>query len=377
MERTHGTTILVAATLVLGAIAGAGLVAAEDFPSATDGDPSNGEEIRSAEDDDDQAFAINYTFRPRNHRPGNENGYAEHYAEGLTENGTLHQVLLISEGMGFSDCTPGNTGAFGIDRGNDDPGTKTQFSLLSAFKSYNSGEDYINITFYREETLAGEPVEGTVYDQVVASQRDCYDNPSEPGWYRINGTITGNVAGGTETDYVIRDLSNYFYICDCDSRAEAEETLGPPPNESGDGRDGADDGEDSTGGETVTATATPADEDATMATPTATAAPADEEPATATATRTATATATQTAAAASAGENTPTATAASTDDSGAGTTATATAAQGTSGQQQGGASNQGQGDGPATPTVGDGPGFGAVVALLGALLATAALARRR
>lgn len=47
--------------------------------------------------------------------------------------------------------------------------------------------------------LAGEPVNGTVYDQVVASQRDCYDSPSEPGWYRINGTITGDVAGGTGT----------------------------------------------------------------------------------------------------------------------------------------------------------------------------------
>ncbi len=118
---------------------------------------------------------------------------------GLTENGTLRRIRLISEGVGFADCEPGNTGAFGIDRGNDDPGTTTQVSLLSAFESYDSGADYIDITFYREETLAGEPVNGTVYGQVVASQRDCYDSPSEPGWYRINGTITGNVAGGTGT----------------------------------------------------------------------------------------------------------------------------------------------------------------------------------
>lgn len=375
MKRRNGLTVLLVAMLVLGSVAGLGLVAAEDFPSASDGDLSNGEVIRAAEDDDDQAFAINYTFRLRNRQPGNQDGYAEHYAEGITENGTLHRILLVSEAMGFSNCEPSNTGAFGIDRGNDDSGTTTQFSLLSAFKSYNSGEDYINITFYKEKTLAGEPVSGSVYDQIVATQRDCYDNPSEPGWYRINGTITANVAGGTETDYVIRDLSNYFYICDCDSRAEAEETLGPPPSETGDETDSSDSTDDGPATSTATATATPGSsaDDASTATVTETDAPDDETTATRTTTATDTATATATAettGTAPPGDGqTPTT---SMTDAGGAVEATATA---TAGQRA--ASSRGPATGVSTPTIGDGPGFGALTALLGALLATLALGRRR
>lgn len=369
MDARNGTVGLVAAMLLLGTAAGVGVVTAEDFPSATDGDVANGEEVRSAEDDDDQVFRINYTFRLRNHQPGHEDGYAEHYAVGLTENGTLHRIRLVSEPMGFSDCEPGNTGAFGIDRGNDDPGTTTQVSLLSAFKNYDSGEDYIDITFYEEETLAGEPVNGTVHDQVVASQRDCYDNPSEPGWYRINGTITGNVAGGTETDYVIRDLSNYVYICDCDSRAEAEETLGPPPNEAS--NDDTDGGSGGSAGSDPTATTT----ETTTATPTGTATASATATTTATATASATATdtpttdrstATRTAGSERTGVDTPT------------TTDTA-ATRSTESWSTGSESTESRPvarAGIRTPTVADGPGLGAASAVA-ALLATLALLSQR
>lgn len=360
MDARNGTVGLVTAMLLLGTAAGVGVVTAEDFLSATDGDVANGEEVRSAEDDDDQVFRINYTFQLRNHQPGHEDGYAEHYAVGLTENGTLHRIRLVSEPMGFSDCEPGNTGAFGIDRGNDDPGTTTQVSLLSAFKNYDSGEDYIDITFYEEETLAGEPVNGTVHDQVVASQRDCYDNPSEPGWYRINGTITGNVAGGTETDYVIRDLSNYVYICDCDSRAEAEETLGPPPSEaSNDDTDGGSGG--SAGSDPTATTTTP--------TETATATPTETATASATATDTPTtdrSTATRTAGSERTGVDTPT-----TTDTAA-TRSTESGSTGSESTESGPVARAGI----RTPTVGDGPGFGAASAVV-ALLATLALLSQR
>jgi hypothetical protein len=358
-----------AAVLVLATVAGVGLATAADFPSATDGDLSNGEELKSAEDDDDQILDTNYTFVVANHQPGAE-GSARHFAVGLTENITLHRIKLYSEDIGYSNCEPDNTAAFGIDRGNDNPGTNTDVSLLTSFKSYTSEEDFIDIKYYKEDKLAGGPIQAYVDDQVVAAQNGCYDNPSEPGWYRINGTITGSSNGDTTTDYKVRDLSGYFYVCDCASRKEAESTLGPPPNEDG----GGDGGDTSTPTATAaaTATATPSGSDDPTATATGTATATVTATASATATTTAAATATATANDDSGEDertNTPTATTASSGDGGSANTDTATTTR-----------QPAQGDAPdsgavGTPTIGSGPGFGAGTALLGGLVALL-LARR-
>jgi len=379
MDGTDGGTIVVVALLILGSITGTGLVAAEDFASSSDGDLTNGEVIKVGEDDDDQVKDINYTFVLADHTPGKEVD-ARHFAVGLTENATLHRIKLYSEDFGYSNCEPDNTAAFGIDRNDDDPGTNTDVSLLTSFKSYTSEENFIDITYYKEEKLAGSPIGGSVYDQIVAAQNGCYDNPSEPGWYRINGTITGSTNGDTTTDYKIRDLSQWIYICDCSSRAEAESKLGPPPGQGGSGSDG----DGGSGGSTPTATAT--------ATETTAAAPS-ESTATATATVTATATATATATT----TTTETATAAPSDGGGDGSddggnarTSTGTATPGTDGgdgpdgdssaatataAQQPAQGDAGAGQ-PSTPTVGDGPGFGVVVTLGGALLAGLLALRR-
>ncbi|WP_254830414.1 PGF-CTERM sorting domain-containing protein [Haloglomus salinum] len=378
MDGTDAGTVLVVALLLLGSIAGAGLVAAEDFASSSDGDLTNGEVIKVGEDDDDQVKDINYTFVIADHTPGKEVD-ARHFAVGLTENATLHRIKLYSEDFGYSNCEPDNTAAFGIDRNDDDPGTNTDVSLLTSFKSYTSEEDFIDIKYYKEEKLAGSPIGGSVYDQIVAAQNGCYDNPSEPGWYRINGTITGSTNGDTTTDYKIRDLSQWIYICDCSSRAEAEQQLGPPP-----GQDGSDSGDSGSGDSTPTATAT--------ATETATAAPGES---TATATATVTATATPEATATATATATETATAAPSDGGGDGSdgggnapTSTATATPGTDGGGEAGDDSSAatatqqpaQGDAgagqPSTPTVGDGPGFGVVAALVGALLAGVLALRR-
>jgi hypothetical protein len=376
MNGTDTLAILTAAALLLAPAVGAGVVAAEDFPSVSDGDLSNGEVLKVAEDDDDQVKQINYTFVLADHTPGKEVS-AKHFAVGLTENATLHRIKLFSEDFGYSNCEPDNTAAFGIDRGDDDPGTKTDVSLLTSFKKYTSEEDFIDILYYKEDKLAGSPISGSVYDEIVASQNGCYDNPAEPGWYRINGTITGSSNGDAQTDYKIRDLSQWIYICDCSSRAEAERTLGPPPGQESDGGSGDGGGSDST--PTPTATATPdagaADEPTATAAATATRTPTATVTATATATRTATATATRTATATAirtaTAMGTATATAA---DSGpgapsGGSTATATTAGGNdaatasaTAARQGGPRQQSD---AATPTIGAGPGFGAVAAVLG------------
>jgi hypothetical protein len=333
MNGTDTLAILTAAALLLAPAVGAGVVAAEDFPSVSDGDLSNGEVLKVAEDDDDQVKQINYTFVLADHTPGKEVS-AKHFAVGLTENATLHRIKLFSEDFGYSNCEPDNTAAFGIDRGDDDPGTKTDVSLLTSFKKYTSEEDFIDILYYKEDKLAGSPISGSVYDEIVASQNGCYDNPAEPGWYRINGTITGSSNGDAQTDYKIRDLSQWIYICDCSSRAEAERTLGPPPGQESDGGGGDGGGSDPT----PTATSTPdtggaSDPTATAAaTATRTATATPTVTATATATHTATATATHTATATTAATATGTATPTAGDsESGApsgGSTATATAAGG-------------------------------------------------
>jgi PGF-CTERM protein len=369
------TTTLATALLVIAAVAGAGLVAADDLPSATDGDLTNGEELKSAQDDDDQVLPINYTFGPRNHQPGLTDGYGEHYAVGLTENITLHRIKIYSEAVDYANCEPGNTAAFGIDRGNDEAGTATDVSLLSSYKSYNSEADFIDIKYYKEEALAGGPIGFNTVDQVVAAQRNCYDNPSEPGWYRINGTITGSTNGNTNTDYKVRDLSQWIYICDCTSRSQAESKLGPPPGQS-------DDADTSTPSPTATATATatatptpaPADGSDSTATPTPTPTPTASPTATAIPTATATATTTATAtpdqSSGSGGSGTPTATptrASGGGDSGDGAAATSSPAPGR---------DRGTGDAPRTPTVGAGPGFGVLAALAGVVL-TGLLVRRR
>jgi PGF-CTERM protein len=372
MDGRDGISVLVAATLLLVSVTGVGLVAAEDFPSATDGDLSNGEVIKVAEDDDDQVKDINYTFVLADHTPGAEVD-ARHFAVGLTENATLHRIKLYSEDIGYSNCEPDNTAAFGIDRNDDNPGTNTDVSLLTSFKSYTSEEDFIDIKYYKEDKLAGSPIGGSVYDQIVAAQNGCYDLPSEPGWIRINGTITGSTNGDTTTDYKIRDLSQWVYICDCSSRAEAEQTLGPPP-----GQGGSDDGStDSTPTATATATATPesGDSDDVTATATATATSTATAASTATATATGTATATATSSGGDGGTTTSTATATPESSGGDGSGPSENTATATAAPQQGQSDPGGPGQ-ASTPTIGDGPGFGVGAALLGTL-AAGLLALRR
>jgi hypothetical protein len=291
------------------------------------------------EDDERQVFPINLTYEPLDHTPGATGVSYELYASGLVENGTLHGLRLRSADFDYADCTPSDTSAFGIDRGNDDSGTTIDKSLLTAYETYQSSSNMIDLTFYKESGLGAERVNGSVYDQLVAAQRGCIDNPDEPGWYRVNGRLNGSTKYDTKTDSTIRAGSQYTYICDCANEQEARETLGPPPNE----RD-----EQSTPSSTTT-TGTPPTET------TATSTPAPTRTAQATATPTASTTAKQ-------NRNTdqPTASAgtgtARSTSTAASTRSTRTARRGTA--------TGGSNAGLTTPTVGSGPGFGVLVALL-------------
>jgi hypothetical protein len=310
----------------------------------------------------------NYTFSPQDHTPGLENGAAEHYAVGLEKDLTaLHTIVVTSQEFDFSDCSADKTTAFGIDRGNDDPGTQTDESLLTKYKSISFQPNKIIVKFNKEDGLGSSTVGLKTDDQIVAAGRNCYDNPDKKGWYQVQGMLNGSTNDDSKTDYEINVKTHYIYVCDCDSRQEAVDKLGPPPSESSDGGSSGDGG---SGGSTATPTATPT---------------ASSGGGNGGGGSTSTSTATPTAGAG--GRNTATTT--STTGTGNGTTSgtangnttgTATAATGTTATGGSGTTATGGGN-PAggansTPTENSGPGFG-LVAALGALLASGAVALRR
>jgi hypothetical protein len=370
----EGPTVLMVATLVLAAPLG--VLAATPLTVGPAGASTTGAAPHGAD--------ANFTATLDNHAPGTTDAN-NYYAAGLREEmQAMHTIVLSSEAFQFDSCSASQVRAFGLDRGNDDPGTETDESLLSAYQKIIFEEHQITVKFYEEEKLAGGPVSVAPEDQIVARGDNCIQTPSEPGWYRIDGKINGSTNGDTTADFSQSTTSHYVYVCDCSSRADAEQQLGPPPGQGGSGTDEGTDGGSSTATPTPTATATPTPDsggdsgERTTATATPTTTPTPTPTATVTrtdaggsssggdgsgeTTETATTTATTTATATSGGGG-------GSGGSGSGSgaaTATATAAGG------GGSG----GPGPATPTVGAGPGFGAV-ATLGGLLGAALLALRR
>lgn len=336
-ERTQSTSVALTMLVVLAA-AGVGLVAATGSVAANHDSPANytvvlpQQEGHYPHDSADTSIwhlaSTNEAFEGTSSPQGFEEA----------------DVLVIeSQAIDFSNCGTSNTAAFGLDRGDDDPGTKTDQGLLQHREDSSFNDHSIVVKFFDEGDIAGSPVSINASDQIVAVQEECYNMPNEPGWYQIFGTLNGTGYDGSSFEIDVN--SHYYYICECDSEQEARQTLGPPPSESG--------GEP-TATATTTATAEPTDE----ATPTA---EPDER------------------------TSTP-----EPDARGDEPTVTATAKP--SGPGNGQQSDQGSNGGqqqqprrtatppgdygvPVTPTIAEGPGFGAGLALLA--LAGAALVTLR
>ena len=405
-QRTAALVGAVAVLTVVGALTGA--VGAS--PTADSASPHGAENGNYTVD-----LPFNTDHYPRDENPGGPynasiNQFAAGTQESYDQQGApdgLEQMKYLkieNQDIDFSECSSSNTAAFGIDRDNDDPGTEVDIDLLRYLEQSKFNDHSIEVDFYEGDELGapnppdrGGKEEGRedgdgnaeLYpdDEIVSHQGyksgggPCYGMPEEPGWYQIKGFTNGTSWSGNEAR--IDTISHYFYICVCDSEEEARQELDPPPSEQGD--------DDST---ESTATATPTPDDTGDTEETATATETQTETATGTATATATETATRTPTAepddggggggdddgSSSGDSGDDGSSDSDDDASQ-ETATATAG----GSDDGGQANQQQdqqqqarqpGAGPATPTVGAGPGFGAVAALAGALL-TGLLALRR
>jgi len=294
-------------------------------------------------------------------QPGLEDGDMENY--GVPPRGfrTVDYVSVTWIDGGFAGCGASNAEVFGIDRGNDDPGTEVDQSLFASIKSTKVNEDEFKADFYDEGDFGGSPPTFNEGDQLVGKTTSCIDTPRAPGWYQVRSTIASK-NGNFEA------RSHYFYVCDCANEQEARQQLGPPPSEPT---------PTSTTSPTPTATPTPTPEPTPTRTPPAEGTPFPSPTPTATTTPTP--------------EPTPTSTAAATD---AATAAGAGASSGGGGGESGAGSSAGDGESGGvaatptatnpgdwsaiverSPTASSGPGFGAVAAVAG-ILAAGRLARR-
>lgn len=280
------------------------------------------------------------------------------------------------------DCEETDITVAGIDLGNDNPGMETDESLLenifeSGERDVTPADDPVDlgpgdkrhllwVDFYSQDDLAGDPPhlnqDGTE-DRLVLGLNDCVTTAEEPGWYRgtsyLNGTVVEVHDSDLEGEYSVGDevenrvVAEWDYVCECENEEEAREQLGAPPDENGDTENGDD-----------SQTATPVStDDAQTATPEN---PDNDETATP--------------------ESTDDVQTASPEDTDDGTTDTGgestdtgsdeTDTDDTAGNSADVAETDDGGAGDDTPSPGDGPGFGPVLAI-GALLLGSLLARRR
>ncbi|QLD89519.1 PGF-CTERM sorting domain-containing protein [Natronomonas salina] len=326
-------------------------------------------------------FQVNFP-NPSDHYPGDQNpegGSIEYFASGAdafrqqdAEEGVyIDRIVVHAEYEGedwidYSACSTDNTESFGIDRGNDNDGTEYDEGLVQRQKQVDFRDDGIDIQFYKWGDLGGDPPYMAPEDAIVASQGEgsaggpCLTLTNEPGWYRIAAYLQGTVADNgpdqqpsDSAGEVSLELNsnNYLYVCECDSEEEAREQLGAPPNERSGGQETPEPTETDPGGDE-----TPE--------PTQTDTGGDETPAP-----------TQS----GGGDATPEPTQENTGgDETAEPTQNNNGGDGGQTSQGGDDTTGGNGgdDTDRTPTPGDGPGFGALAALL-ALLASALIALRR
>ena len=348
--RTRTTLSSVALVVVGAAVLGAFLAVAVGPAAANHGDSAG-----------------NYTIvlpEPSDHLPGDQNeanasmqnfaSAGERFEQEGAPNGfeTLDYLETGTPEIDYSNCDSPNTAVFGVDRGNNNSGTKTDEDLLEHMKDSRFKENKIEVEFYSEDDFGGDPTYLNPEDAIVSVQGKgssggpCFTMPTEPGWYQVSGMVRGTTSEGEVVE--VASTSHYFPICEgCHDEDTAYDKLGPPPSQ----RDGGD-GDESTPTPTPTATDDGSDDGSggDESTPTATPTPEDTE--------------------------------SDGDDGGDDTQDTETDDDGGTDGSDGGEQDDGEagatggGDANATPTPGDGPGFGAVAALL-ALLSAALVANRR
>lgn len=175
------------------------------------------------------------TVDPQDRTPGAENVTVQSRSVSIVNHeGLVENKIHFGEGVSPEACNSRDARAFGIDFGNDNPGTDTDESLLEYLWNQTVTEDAIFLE-YNDEVPAME-----VNDAVVSVQDACYKNPDEPGWYQVRAETWVAPDLAQETDsfrgwkpkgepFIVK--SHYYWICDCENVTEAYEVLGPPPSQ--------------------------------------------------------------------------------------------------------------------------------------------------
>ena len=155
---------LLAVLVVVSMVGGATLVAAAGTVAADQHDPENAPTCNTS--DGDVEFVVNLPEQT-DHYPGDSsvhseqngcNASIEYFASvqaPLTEEGLWLKFLAVeADWIDYSQCGAGNTKVFGIDRGNDNEGTRSDESLLEHRKGTEFNSDGLDIVFYKWGALS-------------------------------------------------------------------------------------------------------------------------------------------------------------------------------------------------------------------------------
>ncbi|PSP48146.1 hypothetical protein BRC75_07750 [Halobacteriales archaeon QH_7_69_31] len=245
--------------VVLACLLGVVLLAAASGAAAADQhDPDSAPTYDTAEGETN----VTVTFPDQSdHYPGQDEGSMQYFAGGSeafeeqdAEEGLwLDTVVVRAYWIDFRECFGSrNTGVLGIDRGNDDSGTTTDETLTDHRLRTRYGQEAVAVEFYEWDSdgmVGGDPPYLAGEDAVVlaigngSNDGPCLTMTDRPGWYQVEAFLNGSVATScTEEgnqdcepdDEKVRGvtmLSTYVYVCACDDREQARETLGSPPNE--------------------------------------------------------------------------------------------------------------------------------------------------
>jgi len=190
-------------------------------------------------------------------RPGaaNQSYWVEAYLEGLPTSETMYLARSVFYRPVPTDCGARDTDVVGIDRGATYGGQrKVDESIVQSVKAFDYNDDareeyedrfgeygalrttdweYVErfeVDWYTPDDF-GTPVELRRGDRFVSAEQTCYENPADPGWYRFVYLNTYEFENGTVWKSEVPVFSHWYYICDCEDREAAIDTLGPPPSQ--------------------------------------------------------------------------------------------------------------------------------------------------
>lgn len=198
--------------------------------------------------------------RASQRRPGaaGRSYWTESIIYGIPENETVYLTRSVTYRPLPADCGPGNIDVLGIDRDATYRGDRrvdedVTDSVQSYSKQADARERYerevgeygdlttaegwtyverIQVEWYGPDEIgASVPIEHG--DRFVSAQRECFQNPDAAGWYRWAFFNEGQLENGSTVSQEVPTFSHWYWICDCEDRQDAVETLGPPPSERG------------------------------------------------------------------------------------------------------------------------------------------------